>query len=143
MMWWWGDGHMGAAGWIGLILMVVIWVLIVAGVVFLIRALVRGPRHPGYWGSSHYGPGGPGAAGPGPGGQWQAGPGMRTGNPDALRTLEERYARGEIDRDEFMQKKADLTGQWSGTTGQSTGQPTGRPTGQSGDQPADQPPGQP
>jgi putative membrane protein len=97
--------------------MIIIWVLIVAGVVFLIRSLVRRPseHHPGYWGPVHYGPGGPGAMGPGPG----------MGGPEALRLLEERYARGEINREEFLQKKADLTGQSSGSTGQPTGQPPG------------------
>lgn len=30
--------------------------------------------------------------------------------PSALDVLEERYARGEIDRDEYLQKKRDLTG---------------------------------
>ena len=30
--------------------------------------------------------------------------------PPALDVLEERYARGEIDRDEYLQKKHDLTG---------------------------------
>jgi putative membrane protein len=30
--------------------------------------------------------------------------------PPALDVLEERYARGEIDRDEYLQKKRDLTG---------------------------------
>lgn len=31
------------------------------------------------------------------------------GRPPALDVLEERYARGEIDRDEYLQKKRDLT----------------------------------
>lgn len=31
-------------------------------------------------------------------------------HPPALDVLEERYARGEIDRDEYLQKKRDLTG---------------------------------
>lgn len=118
MMWWWGDGHMGAAGWIGSIFMILIWILIVAGIVFLIRSFFRAPseRHPGYWGPLHYGHGGPG---------------MRMGNPEAMRLLEERYARGEIDRAEFLQKKADLTGQAGGFTGQPSGQPGDQPPGQS------------
>jgi putative membrane protein len=32
------------------------------------------------------------------------------GHSSALDVLEERYARGEIDRDEYLQKKRDLTG---------------------------------
>ncbi|HVV65898.1 MAG TPA: SHOCT domain-containing protein [Rhizomicrobium sp.] len=32
------------------------------------------------------------------------------GKSDALSTLEERYARGEIQRDEYLQKKQDLGG---------------------------------
>ena len=110
----------------GLILMIIIWVLIIVGIVFLVRALVRGPRHPGQWGPGHYGPGGPGAMGPGPGGTWAGGPGARGGNPEALRTLEERYARGEIERDEFLQKKADLLGPHAGPMGQPGDQPPGQ-----------------
>ena len=34
----------------------------------------------------------------------------RTATPSALETLKERYAKGEIQRDEYLQKKADLGG---------------------------------
>jgi uncharacterized membrane protein len=99
-----------------MIFMIVVWVLIVVGIVFLARALLRGPsgRHPGYWDNSYHASGGPGSS-----------PGMRMGNPEALRFLEERYAKGEIGRDEFMQKKADLTGQPTGPTSQPSDQPPG------------------
>ena len=122
MMWWWGDGHLGAAGWLGMIFMAIVWILIVAGIVFLIRSLVRGPaghHHPAYWDSRHYGP---------------EGPSKSAGAFEALRVLEERYARGEIGREEFMQKRADLTGQPAGYAGPTAGQAPGQST--------DQPPGQ-
>ena len=44
---------------------------------------------------------------PGRGGQ---GPSPIERGPTALDILEERYARGEIDRDEYLQKKRDLSG---------------------------------
>lgn len=84
----WGD--MGSYGWgwggmgFGLISMVLFWVLIIAGVVVLVK--------------------------------WLAGPSASSGAPPvapppktALDILKERYARGEIDKQEFEEKKRDLT----------------------------------
>jgi putative membrane protein len=104
MLWWWGDGRLGAAGWVGFIFMIIVWVLIVAGIVFLIRSLVRGPsgHRSGYWEPPQH---------------WHGGPGPQAGASDALRMLEERYARGEIGREEFLQKKADITGQGGSSAG--------------------------
>jgi putative membrane protein len=105
MMWWWGDGHVEAAGWVGLIFMILIWIAIIVGLVYLFRYLLAGPRRG--WHQPGPGPGGwPGqGSGPGPG----AGPGAPGGDvSNAMRILEERYAKGEIDREEFLQRRADL-----------------------------------
>jgi putative membrane protein len=83
----WGMGSGMAGGYgmglFGSIFMIAFWVLILAGVFFLIKWLVRGS-------SGHVGDARPGSS--------------------ALEILEERYARGEIDREEFEQKKRDLSG---------------------------------
>lgn len=74
------DGMMGGMG-IGLISMVLFWVLIIVGIVVLVKWLAGGPVAPGQ-------------------------PPTRT----ALDILRERYARGEVEREEFEQKKRDLGG---------------------------------
>jgi putative membrane protein len=83
----WGPGYRGWGhwgywgGWLGPLIMVVFWALIVVGVVFLVRYLVRQGR---------------GAGGAGR-------------EDSALEILKRRYARGEIDKDEFEAKRRDLT----------------------------------
>jgi putative membrane protein len=109
MMWWWGDGHMGAGGWIGLAFMIVFWIAVVVAIVYLIRYLVVHPGSRWHWDHPYWhgeGPQGPSAGGPG-----SQGPGVGTqgGKSEAVRILEERYARGEIDREEFLRRKADLS----------------------------------
>ena len=84
MMWWWDGGHWAGWGWLGMIVMILFWVAVVVGIVYLVRALARRPGT----------------------GEGQQGP---SGVSEPLRILEERYARGEIDREEFLQRKADLT----------------------------------
>ena len=82
--WGMGPGMMGGwgTGWFGGILMIVFWVLILVGLIFLIRWLIQSTgRH------------------------------KMTGNGSnrALEILKERYARGEIDKEEFESKKKDLS----------------------------------
>lgn len=76
----WGYGY--GYGIIHMIIWVVILIAIVAGVVWLVRSLTA----PG----SHHLP-----------------PPRRS---SGLEVLEERYARGEINREEYLQKKQDITG---------------------------------
>jgi putative membrane protein len=82
----WGMGSGMAGGYgmglFGSIFMVGFWVLVLAGLFFVVKWLVQGAR------AGHVD-------------HMQSGSG-------ALAILEERYARGEIDRQEFEQKKRDL-----------------------------------
>ncbi len=82
----WGAGGYGGAGAIGGILMMIFWVAIIVGVVLLVVWLVRQTAGPGA------------TAGAPPGGE------------TALDILRKRYARGEIDKAEYEEKKKDLTG---------------------------------
>jgi putative membrane protein len=87
----WGPyGMMGGYGWGSMAWMpfmgIFFWLLIL----FLVFAVVRG------WGRHPMGPS-------------MMGHGMERRSP-ALDVLEERYARGEINRDEYLQKKTDISG---------------------------------
>ncbi len=97
MMWHWYPGHMGfgAGGWIGMGFMMLFWVAVVIGIIYLVRYLARRPADGRYRGGWTY------PSGWEPRGPTQAG-------SSALQILEERYARGEIDRDEFLKRKADI-----------------------------------
>jgi len=78
-----GPGMMGGwgMGWFGMIFMVAFWVLIIVGLVVLIRWLFQASR-----GRSS----------------------VEQAVATALDILKERYARGELDREEYQQKKRDL-----------------------------------
>jgi len=79
-MWGWMSGW----GWTLMVLaMVGFWALIIAGIVLVARALSR-PRDDG-----------------------SAGPGKAQ---DALEILRERFARGEIDEEEYRRRRATLAG---------------------------------
>lgn len=78
------DGMMGGMGF-GLISMLLFWVLVILGIVILVKWVVS--------------PGAGASAGSGS---------ARSPGKSALDIVKERYARGEIDREEFEQKKRDL-----------------------------------
>ena len=78
MMWGLGYGGWGGLGsWLGPVFMLAFWALVIIGVVFLVRYLVRQGRTLGH-------------------------------QESALEILKRRYARGEIEKDEFEAKRKDL-----------------------------------
>lgn len=81
-------GGWGSMGWMMLVggaFWIFVLVLVVVAVVWIVRAPWRAGDHPTHW--ERRSPG--------------------------LDILEERYARGEIDRDEYLQKKRDMLGRAS------------------------------
>ncbi len=83
--WGMGPGMMGGwgMGWFGGIFMMIFWILILVGLVFLIKWLVQSTS--------------------------RTKPDAGGGSSRALDILKERYARSEIDKAEFETKKADLS----------------------------------
>lgn len=91
-MYWAGHAGWGAGAWIAMaLLMVAFW----AAVAWIIVVLVRRDRSPGAP------PGPPPAAPP---------PAPQGGGTTALTILDERFARGELDEDEYRRRRAVLTG---------------------------------
>jgi putative membrane protein len=88
MMWNGGGGYWGAGGWIGLFFMILFAVAVVVAIVFLVRYLTQGTTGS----QTHATP--PTAYGSGP--------------EPPKEILKRRYAAGEIDRDEYLQKLGDL-----------------------------------
>jgi putative membrane protein len=81
----WGSvGNIGVWGWIGLILNLVFWVGLIAGLILLVVWAIRRARIP-------------------------AGTGLQTtGQPTAKEILQAKYARGEITREQFQLMKQDI-----------------------------------
>jgi putative membrane protein len=81
--WHMGPGMMGGwgMGWFGTIFMFIFWVLIIIGLVFLIKWLIQSTKKE---------------------------PESAQSSSRALDILKERYAKGEINKEEFEEKKRDL-----------------------------------
>ena len=83
MNWAYGyDGMMGSFGMGGFLFMVLWWALVAYAIVWIVRQI-------GHSGGSRH---------------------ERAHRPSALDILKERYAKGEIDKKEFEEKKKDLVG---------------------------------
>ena len=83
-----GDWHMGpdmmgggALGWFGGIIMMAFWILVIVGLVFLIKWLIQATK---------------------------GGREVNRGGSRALEILKERYAKGEIQKEEYDAKKKDI-----------------------------------
>ena len=80
----WGYGHdWGMGGWGGGAFNMIIWPLVLVALVIGVIWFIRSPSYGG---------------------------GRLPRRSSGLDILEERYARGEIDRDEFLQKKQEISG---------------------------------
>ena len=90
--------HMGGVGIAGMVLMIILWIVVIAAIVIAIRALVLHSRRSRFAPAGPVGPATAPAVGPGPG----AAP------SSLLAILEERYAKGEITREDFLQRRTDL-----------------------------------
>ena len=90
--------HIGGVGIAGFVLMIILWIAVIALIVIGIRALILHSRRnkAAAAAASAY----PSGTGPG------ATPSANSAS--LLVILEERYARGEIGRDDFLQRKQDL-----------------------------------
>lgn len=74
----WGNFGAGGHG----VLMLLFWVLVIVAIAFLVRGSLSGPS--------------------------EGGRTDRSGRNRALEILQERYANGEIDQEEYRRKRADL-----------------------------------
>ena len=90
MMFWWGEGMTGWGYALMSVSMVLFWGVVILGIVALVRYLGRSSQSTG------------GAGGP---------------RPSAEQLLAERFARGEIDEQEYQSRLAALRGRQRSTTG--------------------------
>ena len=100
------EWHAGAFGVLGAVLGIILWALIVVALVLVIMTLIRTWRQPRTVVSgSAYSVMTPPVQPVTPAAQ----PGQAVTQSDALQVLEERYARGEINHDEYLERKRNLT----------------------------------
>lgn len=95
-------GHMGAIWILLTVLLVILWAAVMTALVLVIIGLVRSHRNPKDEQSELAPP--PATA------RTSSSPAVPVPESGGLRILEERYARGEIGHDEYLERRKDLTG---------------------------------
>jgi uncharacterized membrane protein len=94
--------HWTGAGIAGMVLMLILWIAVIAAIVLAIRVLVVHSRRGRLAAATPWTMAASGASPQ----TMMPGPGVAPAN--LLTILEERYARGEIRREDFLQRKQDL-----------------------------------
>lgn len=89
--------HIGAAGIVGMVLMFIVWAAVIVALVLGIRALIIHSRRNAQLATTA----GTAVATDGT-------PAVAPETPNLLEILETRYAKGEITREEFLERKQDL-----------------------------------
>ena len=90
--WYWDGGWWG--GWVMMVGMVVFWAVVIFLIVWVVRSFLAPSRRE--------------QAPPAPGVAAQAPPPALPADGEALAILQRRYAAGEIEREEYLQKVRDL-----------------------------------
>jgi putative membrane protein len=96
MMWSYPYGGYGGVNPMMMGFMVFFWILVIVGIILLIRWLAMGSRM-GHMGMGHMGMGPMGR--------------MHQSHGSALDILDERYAKGDITKEQYDQMKKDISGQ--------------------------------
>jgi uncharacterized membrane protein len=90
--------HLGAFGITGTVLGLILWAAVMVALILAIMTLIRNWRRPQYVSAMPAQLTG------------AATPAMSAASPEALRILEDRYARGEVNHEEYLERRKDLTG---------------------------------
>ena len=88
-----GVGHMLGWGLFGILISILIWIFVIWLIIAIVRRIIGGP---GWHHSRH---------------DWREWRRQMRSSSSALDILDERYAKGDINKEEYEQKKKDIAGQ--------------------------------